>query len=1129
MNDLDPAAEAIFHAAIQIKDPIELKEYLARVCDGNAPLAEKIARLLAASRETEGFFAARAEVFRINQHSPTAAMPVMEGAGTRIGRYKLLQAIGEGGMGIVYMAEQEEPVRRRVALKIIKAGMDTREVVARFEAERQALALMDHPNIARVLDGGTTETGRPYFVMELVQGVPITEFCDRNRLPAKERLKLFLAVCHAIQSAHQKGIIHRDIKPSNVLVTLHHGEPMAKVIDFGIAKALHQKLTEKTLFTRFATMIGTPAYMSPEQAEMSSMDIDTRTDVYGLGVLLYELLTGSTPFSEQRLRSLGYGEIQRIIMQEEPDRPSTRLSTLTREQKITMARSHSEEFAALNKRLKGDLDWIVMKCLEKDRTRRYDAANDLALDLKRHLSNEPVSARPPSTAYRLQQSWRRNKLVYLAGAAVLVAMAAGLTVAAFGWRHSAKQRDAAVLARAGEELQRKQAQANEKLAVQERGQAELAREEIRRRAYAAEINTGFQALKENNLGRALELLRRQEPKAGEEDLRGFEWRHLWKLCQSDEKAAFHDTDENALAISPNGQWLVSGGKQIAVRAWPSLAPVTTIDLPATTLTFSPDSKQLVSAHASVVTIWNTTGWEKSLTLLEAHAPAVFSPDGRWLVTRATGGYDLRETDTWTKKEFLKGVPTWDFQAFKGVAFSKDGRLLVIAGHPGGRDVAQFQVLDFPSLEVRTNFVSYPHKLGSAALSPNGKWLLIGDWTGNLTIWDVATGRVARTIREHSGAITQIDYSRDARTFATSSADRTVLLWDADKHEVLLRLRGHLDEVWSVTISPDGRQLVSRSISGNTKVWDAAIRHEQRMLPDSALITGFSDDSAKLVVQGNAGQRIWNLADNTVTAIPLEPFTFRGMSTWGDVRGLVPHAVFGQPDGSLEIWNLATNARIESRKINDTGVSTAALSPDGRFIAASDAAGQLKVWEFATHREPIRSLSAGGKLMVVAFSPDGKLLAALTEGENPHANVWSVPEGRLLFELAEGRTTPALAISPDGRLLATAHLDNHVRLWEIPSGKSKAILKGHVQAVMAVAFSSDGKTLSTGGDDGKVKLWNVVTEQEMATFGIPKGGCRSIRFSPDGRSLAVGSFLESEAYIWLWEAPSMKEIAAAGFH
>ena len=299
----------------------EQRAFVKGACGGDEPLRQAVEGLLEAYSQAGGFIPPRLSDPR---DVPCDSTP-REGPGTVIGRYKLLEKIGEGGMGVVYMAQQEEPVRRRVALKIIKLGMDTKQVVARFEAERQALALMDHPNIAKVLDGGATETGRPYFVMELVQGVPITEFCDRNRLPARERIKLFITVCQAIQSAHQKGIIHRDLKPTNILVTLDAGVPMPMVIDFGVAKATQQKLTEKTVFTNYATMIGTPAYMSPEQAEMSRLDVDTRSDIYGLGVLLYELLTGTTPFPEKRLRSAGYQEMQRIIMEEQPERPSTRL------------------------------------------------------------------------------------------------------------------------------------------------------------------------------------------------------------------------------------------------------------------------------------------------------------------------------------------------------------------------------------------------------------------------------------------------------------------------------------------------------------------------------------------------------------------------------------------------------------------------------------------------------------------------------------------------------------------------------------------------------------------------------------------------------------------------------------
>src|SRR5881628_3305811 len=336
--------------------------------------------------------------------------------------------LGEGGCGIVYVAEQEEPIHRCVALKVIKPGMDTRQVIARFEAERQALAVMDHPNIAKVLDAGATETGRPYFVMELVRGVPITRYCDENNLPTVERLGLFMAVCQAIQHAHQKGIIHRDIKPSNILVTLHDGVPVPKVIDFGIAKATQGRLTNQTVYTAFEQFIGTPAYMSPEQAEMSGLDIDTRSDIYSLGVLLYELLAGCTPFDATELMASGLDEMRRTIREEEPLRPSTRLSAFTPEELTTTAKRRSTDAPKLIHLLKGDLDWIVMKCLEKDRARRYETANGLAMDLKRHLNDEPVVARPPSTAYRIHKAVYRHKLGFAAGAAVSLALVIGVTV-----------------------------------------------------------------------------------------------------------------------------------------------------------------------------------------------------------------------------------------------------------------------------------------------------------------------------------------------------------------------------------------------------------------------------------------------------------------------------------------------------------------------------------------------------------------------------------------------------------------------------------------------------------------------------------------------------------------------------
>jgi serine/threonine protein kinase len=346
-----------------------------------------------------------------------------EQVGNVVGPYKLLQRIGEGGFGVVYMAEQERPVRRVVALKIIKPGMDTGQVIARFESERQALALMDHPNIAKVLDAGATASGHPYFIMELVKGVPITEFCDKKHSPPDVRLKLFVDVCHAIQHAHHKGIIHRDIKPTNVLVTLNDGVPMVKVIDFGVAKATVQKLTEKTLFTAFGQLVGTPEYMSPEQAEMSGLDIDTRSDVYSLGVLLYELLTGTTPLEAKRLREAGYAKMQKLIQEEELPRPSTRLSSLG-DTATVVAVNRGLDVRQLAQLLSGDLDWVVMKALEKDRDRRYSTPGTFAEDIERYLRHEAISARPPSRTYRLKKLVRRNRAVVLTAAAVGLALVA---------------------------------------------------------------------------------------------------------------------------------------------------------------------------------------------------------------------------------------------------------------------------------------------------------------------------------------------------------------------------------------------------------------------------------------------------------------------------------------------------------------------------------------------------------------------------------------------------------------------------------------------------------------------------------------------------------------------------------
>ena len=415
--------EALFDAVLAL--PLEKRAaYLDQACGDNAALRQRLEKLLR-SHEMAGAFLDTAPAAGPQGTVVVASLPT-EKPGDVIGRYKIREQIGEGGCGVVYVAEQTEPVRRRVALKVIKLGMDTRSVIARFEAERQALAMMDHPNIAKVLDAGATETGRPYFVMELVRGIPITDYCDQHHLDIAHRLELFVQVCHAVQHAHQKGVIHRDIKPSNILVTLHDGVPVPKVIDFGIAKATEGRLTDLTVYTALHQFVGTPAYMSPEQAEMSGLDIDTRSDIYSLGVLLYELLTGRTPFDPQELLEAGLDHMRRTIREREPLRPSTRLSTMLAADLSAVAKCHGADAPKLIHLLQGDLDWIALKAMEKDRTRRFETASALAADVQRFLKNEAVEARPPSGWYRFQKLVRRNKTVFAAGALVGAALVLGL-------------------------------------------------------------------------------------------------------------------------------------------------------------------------------------------------------------------------------------------------------------------------------------------------------------------------------------------------------------------------------------------------------------------------------------------------------------------------------------------------------------------------------------------------------------------------------------------------------------------------------------------------------------------------------------------------------------------------------
>jgi WD40 repeat protein/serine/threonine protein kinase len=1111
MNEPEHSLREIFAEALGITDGEQRSAYLAQACGEDAKLRREVEELLQAEADAGEFLpdqpaglASRSALEELVEAAeplgPLPDAPVSEGPGDRLGHYVLLEKLGEGGCGVVYRAQQEKPVRRQVALKIIKPGMDTRQVIARFEAERQALARMDHPNIAKVFDAGATDTGRPYFVMELVRGARITDYCHQHQLSTRAGLELFIQVCQAVQHAHQKGIIHRDLKPSNVLVTASDPDSsgVPKVIDFGIAKATEGKLTDQTLFTAFEQFLGTPAYMSPEQAAVTNLDIDTRSDIYSLGVLLYELLTGSTPFDTKELLALGVDELRRTIREKAPLRPSTALSRKTMPDRS--AGSGKSEIRNPKSEIDKDLDWIVMKCLEKDRARRYATANGLASDLRRHLNNEPVLARPPSRLYEFQKTVRRHKMGFAAAAVVIVSLLAGLAFAALGFAQASRQRDYADL-----------------------------------RAYTSDMNVVQQVWDEGNLPRAQSILRKYVPKAGEPDLRGFEWRYLWKLCQDESRFSFTNFPAAVrMTLSPDGHFVVAGsGTVIRFLDYENNRELDSLQLPdgageIRALAFLPtNTNVLATVGGQTLYFWDLAGRRLTSTLTFSNPPAAlaFSGDGKLLAVAS--GY-VQRVELWRVQEHsLVWARVTDSPVFS-LVFAPDGKALIT----GGGSHAQPLLWDLGT-GTESSFPEEQHgHILACVFSLDGKLLATSATDSTVILWDFAHLKsISRLIGQSCGTVGPVAFSPDGQWLVTGNADASVRVWDIAARQQKAVYCGHQADVFDMAVSPDGRTIISSDVDWTVKVWDVEPRSPATILTNNSRpvrTSLFSPNSQQLVTRatGVGGLTVWDVATRRQVAELTLPFPDAtgpgGISPNGKTFALVSGR-------RIALWDAATFT-LRGMWTNDFDPCALAFAPNSRTLAVSGLQGdspsirdgitnRLAFWDLTTQRR-INKLSAAAPLaIIVQFSHDCKKVAiGYLDGE---VRLWDYETERKLAEFEDQHQRIwAVAFSPDDTWLVAGGENGAICFYDLrtlqrfPPIRTSTLTSG-------LSFTSDGKTLASSEADGTVRLWNFATREIALTLKDHAGlGGVDISFSSDGKYLATCSF---DGTVRLWPAATQEEI------
>ncbi len=1053
--------------------------------------------------------------------------------GETIGRFRLLQRLGEGGFGVVYLAEQQEPVQRRVALKLLRRGVQTAQVIARFEAERQALALMDHPHIARVYDAGTDGEGRPFFAMEFVSGERLTDFAQRHGLDLRARLELLRQVCSAIDHAHKKAIIHRDIKPANVIVSMVDGRPFAKVIDFGIAKALSAPLTERTIVTEHRQMIGTIEYMSPEQAE-GALDVDTRSDVYALGVLLYELLCGATPFDGERLRSAPWGEMLRIIREVEPPLPSRRLADATRgaaSERAGSGRSSSMRrdrsgtgFGEASRTwmertpsaVRGELDWIAMKALEKDPHRRYQSAGELGDDLGRFLDGDAVFAAPLSTSYRLRKFVRRHRVPVVLGGVIAATLVIGLVGTSTGFflaaRRADGERQATAAAEEAARISREATMAAERAAEdarRERDAAEEARRTIERNAYIANVQMAGAA---REAGR--DDLARARLDACPEPLRGWEWR--WLDAETDRsllRLHGHDGAVRCIAWSPDGTRVLTGSADGTARLWDAAAGTEILrtredDGGILSVDFAPDGRRFVTSAADGGARVRDAVTGETLARLTGHhavpLEAFFSPDGTRVATASwDGSARIFDAASGAKLALLAGHA----RSIEDAAFNHDGTVLATGSRDG--TAILWRTADGGAIAT----LACGGAVQSLAFSPDGTRLVTCAAGGPARLWDGRTGERVLDLQCAPGIVRSAAFSPDGARLATAGSNGIAVLWDARSGEPIHELEGHDDAINAVRFSPDGSQLATASRDMSIRLWgveDGTLRGVLVGHVASVADAVFSADGTRLAsvaldrVRADGSRVIADDRDRVPRLWDAHPPAAQGsLSGHGEaVRDLA----FGADGttivsigiaGDVRRWDLETEAAIASSPRGHPNAPTA-LSRDGR-LAAVGMPGFVRIVE-VERGAVLRDLpTTSGRPAHLGFSGDGSTLVLVPD--QGAIEFWDVDRGALRGTV-RGAATGGIAVQLDarGNRLVLGTILRQAAIVDARSGEILHRLKGHDGMVARVALSPDERVAVTAANDGAVRIWSM---ERGALLGEHHGAvlpASAIAVAPDGRSL-----------------------------